>query len=326
MSASTATVTNDRASAAPIVEFDRVQRWFGEQHVLKGLTFRVEPGQVYALLGRNAAGKTTALRILLGFLAPLAGTARVFGVDCSRLGPAERARIGYVGEDHRLYPTMTVRSAVAFEAATRPAFRRAFAEAALQRCGLSPKQWIPRLSRGQRAQLSLVLAIAGGPELLICDDPALGLDVVMRRDFLDVMIDLLADTGCTVLFSSHFLSDVERVADRVGILHDGVLLVDATLDDLKRRVRRAAWVPQAGAEPPAGQHVLRAAPRRNGFELTLLDAPPVLLDRLARTGELSEPVAPSLEDLFLDLTGPDRPGILREPLESLVGDRTGGPR
>lgn len=308
----------------PVLSFDRVHRWFGSQHVLRGLSFAVEPGQVYALLGRNGAGKTTALRILLGFLEPLAGRATVFGRDCAELGAGERARIGYVGEEHRLYPTMSVASAIAFEAATRPGLRRNFADAAAERCGLRRGQRIPLLSRGQRAQLSLILAIASSPELLICDDPALGLDVVMRREFLDVMIDLLADTGCTVLFSSHFLSDVERVADRIGVLHDGALLVDATLDDLKRRVRRCVWLPEDDAEPPRGAHVLRVGARRQGFELTLLDAPASLWHDLRTRGELSEPEAPSLEDLFLDLTGPERPGLLREPIDELLAE--GGAR
>ncbi|MBL9077167.1 MAG: ABC transporter ATP-binding protein [Planctomycetes bacterium] len=301
-----------------ILEFDGVQRWFGEQRVLRGLSLRVEQGQVYALLGRNGAGKTTALRLLLGFLQPHRGTVRVLGHDPRDLGPAVRARIGYVGEDHRLYPTMSVGDAIAFEAGTRPGFRRTFVDRALERCGLRPAQRIPRLSRGQRAQLSLILAVASNPELLVCDDPALGLDVVMRRELLDALIDLLADTGCSVLFSSHFLGDVERIADRIGILHDGALLVDATLDDLKQRVARCTWVPAHGAVPPTGPHVLRVAPRRGGHDLTLLDAPPALLDDLRRRGELSPPVPPSLEDLFLDLTGPDRPGLLAEPIGELA--------
>lgn len=298
----------------PLVAFDHVQRWFGEQVVLRGLSFRVQPGQVYALLGRNGAGKTTALRILLGFLAPHRGRASVLGRDCQQLGPAERARIGYVGEDHRLYPTMTVGGAVAFEAGTRPGFRREFAERALARCGLRSAQRIPRLSRGQRAQLCLVLAVAGNPELLVCDDPALGLDVVMRRELLDALIDLLADTGCAVLFSSHFLTDVERIADRVGILHDGALVVDATLDDVKRRVLRCLWAPRAGAVPPAGPHVLSTASRRSGLELTLLDAPAELLAQLRQTGELAVAAPPSLEELFLDMTGAESPGLLRAEL------------
>tara|TARA_R110002072_G_scaffold299403_6_gene474967 strand:- start:5007 stop:5945 length:939 start_codon:yes stop_codon:yes gene_type:complete len=303
---------------APVVCFDAVHRWFGAQHVLRGLSFRIEPGQVYALLGRNGAGKTTALRILLGFLQPLAGKATVLGHDCTDLQPEQRGRIGYVGEEHKLYPTMTVATAIAFEAATRPSFRSDFALAAAKQCGLRSSQRVPFLSRGQRAQLSLILAVASAPELLICDDPALGLDVVMRREFLDVMIDLLSDTGCSVLFSSHFLTDVERVADHIGILHEGSLLVDATLDDLKRRVRRCIWQPNEGKQPPASEHVLRVGARRGGFELTLLDAPETLFQELTDSGELSTPTAPSLEDLFLDLTGPEQPGILREPIENFL--------
>lgn len=302
----------------PVLVFDGVQRWFGDQTVLRGLSFRVEPGQVFALLGRNGSGKTTALRILLGFLRAHAGSVRVFGQDSASLRPQDRGRIGYVGEDHRLYATMTVGTAAAFEAETRPKFRRAFVEQALQRCGLRPAQRIPRLSRGQRAQLSLILAVASDPELLVCDDPALGLDVVMRREFLDALIDLLADTGCTVLFSSHFLQDVERIADRIGILQNGSLLVDATLDDLKRRVLRCTWVPRGDAAPPQGPHVLRVGRARHGLDLLLLDAPPDLFAALRAQGELSPPMAPSLEELFLDLTGPDRPGLLREPFDELA--------
>lgn len=302
----------------PVLVFDGVQRWFGPQAVLRGLSLRVQTGQVYALLGRNGTGKTTALRILLGFLAPHAGSVTVFGRDSTQLLPPHRARIGYVGEDHRLYPTMSVAGAVAFEAETRPRFRRGFVDQALQRCGLRAAQRVHKLSRGQRAQLSLILAVASDPELLVCDDPALGLDVVMRREFLDALIDLLADTGCTVLLSSHFLTDVERIADRIGILHDGALLVDATLDDLKRRVARCVWMPANGAEPPGGPHVLRASRSRVGHDLTLLDPPADLLASLRAQGELSPPVAPTLEELFLDLTGPDRPGLLREPFDQLA--------
>lgn len=313
--------------SACVVEFDAVQRWFADQPVLRGLSFRVEPGQVYALLGRNGSGKTTALRILLGFLRAHAGSVRLFGCDSATLRPEHRARIGYVGEDHRLYPTMTVGTAVSFETDTRPAFRTAFVEKALQRCGLRSSQRVIRLSRGQRAQLALILAVASDPELLVCDDPALGLDVVMRRELLDALVDLLADTGCSVLLSSHFLGDVERVADRVGILHDGSLLVDATVDDIKRRLLRCTWTTQEG-EVPAGPHVLRTIRRRGGFDLLLLDPPADLFTALRARGELSPAVPPTLEELFLDLTGPDRPGILSEPLGELArpGAVAGGVR
>jgi ABC-2 type transport system ATP-binding protein len=301
----------------PVIRFDDVHRWFGRQPVLRGLDLAVAKGQVHALLGRNGAGKTTALRILLGFLAPHRGRCEVLGQDSRALEPRHRARIGYLGEGHRLYPTMRVADAIAFEHGTRPGLRREFADAAVQRCGLRRGQVTARLSRGQRAQLALILAVAADPEVLVFDDPAMGLDVVMRREFLDAMIDLLAESGTTVLFSSHILTDVERIADRIGILHDGRMLVDATLDDLKRRVTRWIWAPAEGAAPPAGDHVLRVGRRRDGFELTLLDASEAHLQPLRARGRLGEPAVPTLEELFLDLTGPERAGLLSEPLAAL---------
>jgi len=312
-----------------VIRFADVHRHFGTQPVLRGLSLAVAPGEVYAFLGRNGAGKTTALRILLGFLAPHRGRAWILGQDSQRLGPAQRARIGYVGEGHRLYPLMRVADAIAFEAGTRPAFRRDFADAAVQRCALRRGQIVARLSRGQRAQLALILAVASRPEVLVFDDPAMGLDVVMRREFLDAMIDLLAGSGCTVLFSSHVLTDVERIADRIGILHEGRMLVDAGLDELKARVRRCRWTPANGSEPPGGDRVLRVGRRRDGFELTLLDPDAAVLARLGGGGRLGELQVPTLEELFLDLTGPDRPGqltgLLSEPAAMLAAEPREGP-
>ncbi|MGE3175348.1 MAG: ABC transporter ATP-binding protein [Planctomycetota bacterium] len=302
----------------PAIQFDSVHRRFGDLHVLRGLSFTVEPGQIYAFLGRNGAGKTTALRILLGFQRPHRGRATVLGVDSTALRPEHRARIGHVGEGHKLDPTMRIADAVAFEQGTRPGFDRAFVDGALQRCQLRPRHWLARLSRGQRAQVALVLAVATRPEVLVFDDPAMGLDVVMRREFLDAMIDLLADSGVSVLFSSHILTDVERIADRVGILHEGAMLVDATMDDLKRRVTRRTFAPHDGAAP-AGERLLRTGRRRDGYDLTLLDEDAALLQDLARRGRLGEAASLSLEDLFLDLTGPDRPGLLSEPMAWRIG-------
>lgn len=289
------------------IQFDNVHRHFHKHTVLRGLSFQVKPGEVFALLGRNGAGKTTALRILLGFLAP-----------------EHRARISYVGEDHRLYGSMRVRDAIAFEAGTRPGFRRSFVNAAIERCQLRLGQRVFSLSRGQRAQLALILAVGTEPEVLIFDDPALGLDVVMRRELLDAMIDLLADVGCAVLFSSHHLQDVERVADRVGILHHGQLIVDATLEDLKRRVERRTWFPAGDRDLPSIPSCIAKRPRRDGLDLTLLDADPATLTELQRNGaRLSDRTTPSLEELFLDLTAESRGGIFSERHDASPTAETG---
>jgi ABC-2 type transport system ATP-binding protein len=285
------------------IEFRGVERHFGEQAVLRGLSFRVAPGQVFALLGRNGAGKTTALRILLGFLTPHAGEARVLGLDSTTLAPAERERIGYVSEGHKLYLEMRVADALAFEAGTRPRFDRAAARRELERCGIPLEKRVHALSRGMRAQLALVLAACGAPEVLVFDDPAMGLDVAMRRELLGSLIDLLSSRGCAVLFSSHILSDVERIADRVGILRGGALIVDAPLDELKRRVEKRHWVPKNGRTDPGVAGLLRSRSVEGGYELTLLDLDPRREAELrASAARVSERIDLDLEELFLELT------------------------
>jgi ABC-2 type transport system ATP-binding protein len=301
----------------PAISFEGVARRYGDKLVLRDLSLQVRPGEIHALLGRNGCGKTTALRILLGFLEPHAGRSQVLGVDSRSLGPGERGRIGYVSEDHRLYRWLRVADVLAFEAGTRPRYDRGFADSAVARCGLPQRLRVGQLSRGQRAQLALIIAVASRPEVLVLDDPALGLDLVMRRELLEVMIDLLSDRGLAVLFSSHFLDDVERVADRISILHQGSLIVDAPADELKRRVSRRIWTPPAGApeaKPPATPALVRSERRRTGYALTLRDCGAADESALCLGGaHLGPPSALSLEDLFLALT--------REETSRLVPDQ-----
>ncbi|MCC6409711.1 MAG: ABC transporter ATP-binding protein [Planctomycetes bacterium] len=290
------------------IRFDDVHRRFGAREVLRGLSFRVEPGEVYALLGRNGAGKTTAMRILLGFLAPMQGKSELLGSDSRALTPELRARVGLVSEGHSLYGWMSVDDVLAFEAGTRRRFDLAKARAMRERLALDPGAKVAALSRGQRAQLALLAAACGDPEVLVLDDPAMGLDPVVRRELLGVMIDLLADTGTSVLFSTHILSDVERIADRVGILHEGRLIVDATLDDLKRRVEvRFVRGGTASELERVVPRCLRAAPRAGGHDLFLADVADDTRRALASLAATERHGAvPSLEDLFVELTADDR--------------------
>jgi len=141
--------------------------------------------------------------------------------------------------------------------------------------------------------------------VIIFDDPAMGLDVVMRREFLDVMIDMLADRGCSVLFSSHILTDVERIADQVGILHDGQLIVNAAIEDLKTRVERRRWTTGNTnlSNLPKVKGLLNARKIGGGYDLTLLDMTPEKEIKLRQNdASLDEPNTLSLEELFLDLT------------------------
>jgi ABC-2 type transport system ATP-binding protein len=287
------------------IRFEGVHRSFDGKPVLAGLSFTVRRGEIYALLGRNGAGKTTALSILLGFLRPMGGRSSVLGEPSESLTAATRIKIGLVNEGAPLYSWMKVEGAVEFEAGTRANFDRPYAEDALRRLGIASSKRIATLSRGQRAQLALVFAMAGDPEVLVLDDPAMGLDPVMRREFLEAMIDLLGRAGRAVLFSSHILPDVERIADRVGILHGGRLIVDATIDDLKRRVQKRFARGAGEAALLAGRlpGLLRARPVRDGLELTLLDLDATREAELRRLcPALSEPTTPTLEDLFIEMT------------------------
>jgi len=265
----------------------------------------VRPGEVFALLGRNGAGKTTALRILLGFLAPDSGRAELLGEDSARLSNDVRTRVGLVSEGHPLYERMRVDRALDFEAGTRTRFDRRYVDDALQRLQLSKSSRIRHLSRGQRAQLSLVFAMAGDPELLVLDDPAMGLDAVMRREFLEAMVDLLGREGRSVLFSSHILPDVERMADRVGILHGGRIVLEAPLVELKQRVTKrfaeGAYVQPVDLADIPG--LVTAKRKREGVELVLADQTEERTAELAkRFPALSQPIVPTLEELFIDVT------------------------
>jgi ABC-2 type transport system ATP-binding protein len=226
----------------------RLTKYYGGRKVVDTLELRVPRGTVYGLLGRNGAGKSTTLKMLAGLVQPDHGRVELLGTDVAALPPAIRARIAYLPEGHPLYTWMTIREAVAFTVSFYPSADRGRVDQILDHFGLSPKAKIGRLSKGQRAQVSLALALAPDPELLILDDPTLGLDTNVRRDFLESMIQIIQRRGRTILFSSHVLGDVERVADRVGVMVDGVLRVDCPAEHFKRSVRKL--VVEFGREPP----------------------------------------------------------------------------
>ena len=223
---------------ADAVVAERLTKTYGFRPVVDGLNLRVPEGCCYGLLGPNGAGKSTTLKMLMGLIAPDAGRSSLLGEESQRLSPATLARCAYLAENHPLYRWMSIRQMTAFARSFYPRFDDSLVAAIYDHFGLGWGQRIGRLSNGQRAQVSLALAVATDPELLILDDPTLGLDPLVRRDFLESLVQIIAKPGRTILFSSHILSDVERVVDRIGILVDGSLRVDRPLDELKERLRR----------------------------------------------------------------------------------------
>ncbi|TWT80824.1 ABC transporter ATP-binding protein YtrB [Planctomycetes bacterium CA13] len=199
---------------------------------LLGVDLNVEPGTVFALLGENGAGKTTMIRILTGFQKPTSGSASVCDIDPMRDPLGVRRRVGYVSDAPALYDWMTVGEIGWFAASFYGGnFHPAYGEA-IRRYEIPEDRKIRNLSKGQRAKVALSLSLAHDPELLILDEPTSGLDPMVRRDFLESMIDRAA-AGRTVFLSSHQISEVERVADTIAILHQGKLRLCCPLVELK---------------------------------------------------------------------------------------------
>lgn len=211
---------------------------YGKRTAVDDVTLVVAEGSVYALLGRNGAGKSSLVRCLLGQLKPDAGRIDVLGEDVWKRRDTLMDRIGIVGEEPDAPPDMRVRDLAAFCAKLYSRWRQDSFAARIDRFAIDPKSRFGELSKGQRKQVTLALALAGSPELLILDDPTLGLDVVARKSLFEEVIADMADHGITVLITTHDLDAVEPIADRVGILRDGRLVLDEELETLKSRFRR----------------------------------------------------------------------------------------
>jgi len=226
------------SAAPPIVDISRVTRRFGNKTALDDLSLSVPRGGVFGLIGGNGAGKTTVIKHILGLLKAQTGTVRVFGLDPVANPVGTLGRIGYLSENRDLPDWISVGQLMRYTQAFFPNWDENYAEELRQAFDLDPNARIKTLSRGQRARSGLLVALAHRPELLVLDEPSSGLDPVVRRDILGAIIRTIADEGRTVLFSSHLLDEVERVADRVAIIHQGRILLTAPMEEIKDTHRR----------------------------------------------------------------------------------------
>ena len=211
---------------------------YGARDAVHDLSLQVPAGCIFGLLGRNGAGKSTTIKSLLNLVRPTAGRLRVLGLDSAADSVAIRGRVGYLPEEPCYYPWMTVSEIVAFNAAFYDTWDASLAASLLERLELPRERRLKELSRGTQAKVGLAMALAPRPELLILDDPTSGLDPVVRREFLEAVIANVQAEGGTVFFSTHLLHEMERVADEVAILHEGRLLVRASLETLKKSTRQ----------------------------------------------------------------------------------------
>lgn len=293
-----------------VFELHRVFKRFSRQVALDGVTLTGEPGTVVALLGENGAGKSTALRILLGLLEPDGGASRVLGLDSWAHGEMIRRQVGYVPDRPTLYEWMTVDEIGWFcggfyDPDYVPTYRRMVSE-----FGLPLKKKIGTMSKGMKAKVSLSLAMAHEPQLLVLDEPTSGLDPIVRREFLESMVDVAA-SGRTVLLSSHQISEVERVADVVAILRDGHLEVVERLDVLKSTMRELTVTLRNGSSDipkPPGAIIHRIQEERQ-WRLLVRHFEERHLDEFRKGKNVGavEVRHPSLEDIYVGYMQGERP-------------------
>jgi ABC-2 type transport system ATP-binding protein len=282
-----------------LIEVEDLTVRYGRRTALDGVSFVVPEGSVYALLGRNGAGKSSLVRCLLGEQRPASGRTLLLGRDVWRERADILAEVGVVHESPDAPPAMTAAQLSRFCSRLYPRWDGPGFSARLRRFGIPENIAFGKLSRGQRGQVALGLALAPEPRLLILDDPTLGLDPVARRSVFEELIGDLADRGTTVFLTSHDLGGVEGIADRVGILRDGRLVLDEEVEALKRRFRRLSFPP--GQEAPELTELEPVAVASRGWRVeAVVSGWDEERSRLPAAAEVS---ALTLEEIFLALVG-----------------------
>jgi ABC-2 type transport system ATP-binding protein len=228
-----------------VIETQGLTRRFGRTEAVDALSLAVPEGSIYAFLGPNGAGKTTTIKMLLNILRPSSGTANVLGVDSARLGAPEFTRIGYVSENQKMPGWMTVGQLIDFCRPMYPEWDGAFCEKLREQFDLPPDRKIKTLSRGMKVKAALLTSLAYRPRLLVLDEPFTGLDPLVRDEFIRGILELSEQGEWTIFISSHDIDEVERLADWVGIINSGHLMLAESAAALQARFRRLECVVSA---------------------------------------------------------------------------------
>lgn len=283
-----------------LVNISSLSKSFGSQSVLKDLDWRIAPGSIIGLLGRNGAGKSTLLECMLGLRDQHFGDVTLFGEKNSELSAATKARIGYVPQATDLFEWLTAAQMLAYFRALYPRWNEAKVNELMARWELPFDKLISKFSVGQKQRLSIIRALAHEPELLVLDEPVSSLDPAGRRDFLRELIDSVVDRQTTIVFSTHILSDLERIAMDVAFLRDGRIVHQQGLDELIERTVRvtgnAADLAQLSPEK-----ILQSASSRDGTSKLLAQFGVAQLEKMRQQNNLRIEKM-GLEDLFIEMT------------------------
>jgi ABC-2 type transport system ATP-binding protein len=281
-------MTDDMDSSAPALQADRLGRRYGRVWALRDCTLEVPAGAIAGLVGPNGAGKTTLLEMIIGLLEPTEGQVSVFGVTSRAEVAARLARVSYVAQDHPLYRDFSVADMFRLGRAMNPSWEQGLAQARMDALGIPLRRKVKTLSGGQRAQVSLTMALAKRAPLLVLDEPVSSLDPVARLEFMQEVMASAADTGLTVIIASHVVSELERLCDWLIVLTGGRVQVAGPADDLIAE-HRLLTVPRAtpDAELP-GLRIHRTDSDRHSTVLVRAD--PARLAARLRPGWHADPV------------------------------------
>jgi ABC-2 type transport system ATP-binding protein len=288
-----------------VIEVAGLTRRFGPKVALDDVRLAVPRGTVFGLVGVNGAGKTTLIKHVLGLLRAATGSVRVFGKDPAADPAGVLVNVGYLSEEPDLPGWMRVGELLRYTRAFYPNWDPAFAEELRESFAIDPAARVKHLSKGQRARVGLVLALAHRPELLVLDEPSSGLDPIVRRDILGAIIRTIAEEGRTVLFSSHLLHEVERVADRVALIDRGRVVFSGALDDIKDSHHRLTLrFPEPRPQPPALAGVLAWEGQGSEWAAVYAGRLDDLQDAVAACGaRVVERRVPSLDEIFVARVG-----------------------
>ena len=297
---------NDERSPRFAVELADLTKTFthGGHHAVRGLCLKIPKGSTFGFIGPNGAGKTTTIKMMMGLLRITAGEAMVAGVDVKANPDLVKQRVGYVPEQQFIYGWMRVGEVIGFCRSFHPTWNDGLCAELLDLFELEPNKKVKQLSRGMGAKLSLLLAMSHEPELLVLDEPTGGLDPIVREEFLNgVLQGTLRKPEQTVLFSSHTLGDVQRLADTIGIIHDGDLLLHSPVDRILSRTKRIRAVLEDGRLPTrAPEGTIWQDVRRREWLVTVADFSADTVERLRTANPVGtvEVIDLSLEDIFKD--------------------------
>jgi len=219
-----------------VIETKALTKSFGNKIALNNFELNIPSGGIHAFIGANGAGKSTLFRLLLGLESPTSGECKILDTPSGQLTPELRGRIGYVNEEHTLPNWMTSAEVTTMQRNLYPQWRQDIYESVLGNFDVQPDQKVSQLSRGERAGLNLSMALAQAPEVLILDEPTLGLDVVAKQAFLEALMYTETDVNTTIIYCSHQMEEIERVAENLIIIEDGVVKYIASPDDFCQRI------------------------------------------------------------------------------------------